>query len=144
VRDRALFRDFFRRELKALSREASGPGVGVRASDRAAHRLSLRVHHRVSPGRFSNEALAFVAVRWPWLAAQEGIQRGATKASQGTPSLIRKSHSRTRLVIYASVSATLVLQLAGYLLCSSPRRLRRHCTGGAADRTSAWVVLGIA
>src|SRR5438270_342852 len=60
--------------------------------------------------------LAFVAVAlWPWLAAQEGLQR-ATVSLAGYSGLIRKVAFPHELVVYASVAATLALQLAGYLV----------------------------
>ena len=59
--------------------------------------------------------LIFVAVAlWPWLAAQEGLQRGTL--SIGTHAgLIRKVAFPHEIVVYASVAATLTLQLVGYL-----------------------------
>jgi lipopolysaccharide transport system permease protein len=59
--------------------------------------------------------LIFVAIAlWPWLAAQEGLQRGTL--SIGTHAgLIRKVAFPHEIVVYASVAATLTLQLVGYL-----------------------------
>jgi ABC-type polysaccharide/polyol phosphate export permease len=60
--------------------------------------------------------LAFVAVAlWPWLAAQEALQRG-TVSIAGYAGLIRKVAFPHELIVYASVAATLVLQLVGYLV----------------------------
>lgn len=60
--------------------------------------------------------LAFVAVAlWPWLAVQESIQRGVTSLGSYS-SLIRKVAFQHEIVIYASVSATLLLQFAGYVV----------------------------
>jgi ABC-type polysaccharide/polyol phosphate export permease len=60
--------------------------------------------------------LIFVAIAlWPWLAAQEGLQRGTL--SIGTHAgLIRKVAFPHEIVVYASVAATFALQLAGYLV----------------------------
>jgi homopolymeric O-antigen transport system permease protein len=60
--------------------------------------------------------LLFVAVAlWPWLAAQEAIQRAALSIA-GYSGLIRKVAFPHELIVYASVAGTLVLQFAGYLL----------------------------
>ena len=117
VRDRALFLNFFRRELKT---RYLGSVSGLAWA--FIHPLVLLiVYHFVfttvfRTERFGNESfLAFVAVAlWPWLAAQEGIQRGATSLGSYA-GLIRKVAFPHELVVYASVCATLVLQLAGYL-----------------------------
>ena len=117
VRDRALFLNFFRRELKT---RYLGSVTGLAWA--FVHPLMLLiVYHFVftmifRTERFGNESfLAFVAVAlWPWLAAQEGIQRGATSLASYA-GLIRKVAFPHEIVVYASVSATLVLQLAGYL-----------------------------
>ncbi len=117
VRDRALFANFFRRELKT---RYLGSITGLAWA--FVHPLVLLVvYHFVfttifRAERFGNESfLAFVAVAlWPWLAAQEGIQRGATSLV-GYAGLIRKVAFPHELIVFASVCATLVLQLAGYL-----------------------------
>ena len=60
--------------------------------------------------------LLFVAVAlWPWLAAQEALQRG-TVSIASYAGLIRKVAFRHELIVYASVAATLALQFAGYLV----------------------------
>ena len=60
--------------------------------------------------------LLFVAVAlWPWLAAQEALQRG-TVSIASYAGLIRKVAFRHELIIYASVASTLALQFAGYLV----------------------------
>ena len=51
---------------------------------------------------------------WPWLAAQEGLQR-ATVSLANYAGLIRKVAFPHELVVYASIAATLALQFAGYL-----------------------------
>jgi ABC-type polysaccharide/polyol phosphate export permease len=118
VRDRALFTNFFRRELKT---RYLGSVSGLAWA--FVHPLILLiVYHFVfttvfRTERFGNESfLAFVAVAlWPWLAAQEGIQRGATSLTNYA-GLIRKVAFPHELVVYASVCATLVLQFAGYVV----------------------------
>jgi ABC-type polysaccharide/polyol phosphate export permease len=60
--------------------------------------------------------LLFVAVAlWPWLAAQEALQRG-TVSIASYAGLIRKVAFPHELIVYASVAATLALQFAGYLV----------------------------
>ena len=113
----ALFANFFRREL--FSRylgSVSGLAWAL------LHPLALlAVYHFVFTTVFRTGAmngksfLIFVAVAlWPWLAAQEGLQRGTTSIA-GHAGLIRKVAFPHELVVYASVAATLTLQLVGYL-----------------------------
>src|SRR5581483_11517752 len=66
---------------------------------------------------FAGESfLAFVAVAlWPWLAAQEALQRGVVSLT-GYAGMIRKVAFPHELVVLASVCATFALQLAGYLV----------------------------
>jgi len=117
ARDRALYVNFFRRELTT---RYLGSVTGLAWA--FIHPLVLLVvYHFVfttifKAERFGNESfLAFVAVAlWPWLAAQEGIQRGATSLGSYA-GLIRKVAFPNELVVYASISATLALQLAGYV-----------------------------
>ncbi len=117
ARHRALFANFFRREL--FSRylgSVSGLAWAL------LHPLALlAVYHFVFTTVFragpvdGKSFLIFVAIAlWPWLAAQEGLQRGTT--SIGTHAgLIRKVAFPHEIVVYASVAATLTLQLVGYL-----------------------------
>jgi ABC-type polysaccharide/polyol phosphate export permease len=117
ARARALYRNFLRRELFT---RYLGSVTGLAWA--FVHPLVLLVvYHFVfttvfKTERFGNESfLAFVAVAlWPWLAAQEGIQRGATSLGNYA-GLIRKVAFPHELVVYASVSATLILQFAGYV-----------------------------
>jgi lipopolysaccharide transport system permease protein len=117
ARFQALYRNFLRRELFT---RYLGSVAGVAWA--FAHPLILLVvYHFVfttvfKTQRFGDESfLAFVAVAlWPWLAAQEGIQRGATSLGSYA-GLIRKVAFPNEIVVYASVSATLMLQFAGYL-----------------------------
>jgi len=97
--------------------------------------------------RFGNESfLAFVAVAlWPWLAAQEGIQRGATSLGSYA-GLIRKVAFPHELVVYASVAATLALQLAGYLVVLLVLRAFGepiHLTG-LVVALPLWVIMAVA
>ena len=118
ARERALFRNFFRREL--FSRYL-GTFTGLAWA--LVHPLALLAVYsfvfttvfRAGPmdGR---HFVVFVAVAlWPWLAAQEALQRG-TVAIAAYAGLIRKVAFPHEIVVYASVAATLVLQLAGYVV----------------------------
>jgi len=117
VRNRALFRNFFQRELAT---RYLGSVTGLAWA--LLHPLALLgVYWFVftmvfRAGGFGGHSfLAFVAVAlWPWLAAQEAIQRG-TVSLASYAGLIRKVAFPHELVVYASVTATLALHFAGYL-----------------------------
>jgi lipopolysaccharide transport system permease protein len=118
ARDRALFRNFYRRELTTrYLGSVSGFAWAL------VHPLALlAVYHFVfttvfrTTGFAGQSFLAFVAVAlWPWLAAQEALQRG-TVSLAGYAGLIRKVAFPHEIVVYASVTATLTLHLAGYLV----------------------------
>jgi ABC-type polysaccharide/polyol phosphate export permease len=116
-RNRALFTNFFRRELTS---RYLGSATGLAWA--LMHPLALlAVYHFVftmvfRAGSYDGRSfLLFVAVAlWPWLAAQEGLQR-ATVSLVGYAGLIRKVAFPHELVVYASVASTLALQFAGYL-----------------------------
>ena len=118
ARHRALFANFFHREL--FSRYL-GSISGLAWA--FVHPLALlAVYHFVFTTVFragpmdGKSFLLFVAVAlWPWLAAQEALQRG-TVSIASYAGLIRKVAFRHELVVYASVASTLVLQFAGYLV----------------------------
>jgi ABC-type polysaccharide/polyol phosphate export permease len=115
-RDRALFANFYRRELKT---RYLGSVTGLAWA--FIHPLALlAVYHFVfttvfrASGFAGESFLSFVAIAlWPWLAAQEGIQRGATSLA-GYAGLIRKVAFPHELIVYAAVGSTLTLQFAGY------------------------------
>jgi ABC-type polysaccharide/polyol phosphate export permease len=117
ARNRALFRIFFRRELTA---RYLGSITGL-AWALLHPLLLLAVYHFVfttslrTTGFGSQSFLSFVAAAlWPWLAAQEALQRG-TVSLAGYAGLIRKVAFPHEIIVFASVAATLALQLAGYL-----------------------------
>ena len=118
ARHRALFGNFFHREM--FSRYL-GSISGLAWA--FVHPLALlAVYHFVFTTVFragpmdGKSFLLFVAVAlWPWLAAQEALQRG-TVSIASYAGLIRKVAFRHELVVYASVAATLALQFAGYLV----------------------------
>jgi lipopolysaccharide transport system permease protein len=116
-RARLLFNNFFRRELTT---RYLGSMTGLAWA--LLHPLALLgVYGFVfttvfrTTGFAGQSFLAFVAVAlWPWLAAQEGLQR-ATVSLAGYAGLIRKVAFPHEIVVYASVAATLTLQFAGYV-----------------------------
>lgn len=117
ARNRALFRNFYRRELTT---RYLGSVTGLAWA--LLHPLALLgVYWFVftmvfRAGGFGGQSfLTFVAVAlWPWLAAQEALQRG-TVCLVSYAGLIRKVAFPHELVVYASVAATLSLHFAGYL-----------------------------
>ena len=117
-RERALFANFFRREFFA---RYLGSVSGLAWA--FLHPLALlAVYHFVFTSVFragsmnGKSFLTFVAVAlWPWLAAQEALQRG-TVSIAAYAGLIRKVAFPHELIVYASVAATLVLQFLGYLV----------------------------
>jgi len=117
-RNRALFVNFFRREL--VTRYLGSSSALLWAFLQPL--LLLAVYHFVFTSVFRASAfdgtsfLLFVAVAlWPWLAAQEGLSR-ATVVVPAYGALIRKVAFPHEIVVYASVAATFALQLAGYLV----------------------------
>ena len=148
AQQRALFANFFHREL--FSRYL-GSVSGLAWA--FVHPLALlAVYHFVFTTVFRAGAmngksfLLFVAVAlWPWLAAQEALQR-ATVSIASYAGLIRKVAFPHELVVYASVAATLVLQFAGYLvvlvvlaLFGEPVRFE-----GLVLAVPLWLILAIA
>jgi homopolymeric O-antigen transport system permease protein len=148
ARHRTLFANFFRREL--FSRylgSISGLAWAL------LHPLALlAVYHFVFTTVFragpvnGKSFLIFVAVAlWPWLAAQEALQRG-TVSIAAHAGLIRKVAFPHEIVVYASVAATLALQLVGYLgvlivlaLFGEPVHFE-----GLLIALPLWIVLGVA
>jgi ABC-type polysaccharide/polyol phosphate export permease len=117
-RERALFANFFGRELRT---RYLGSATGLAWA--LVHPLALLgVYHFVFTsifrvGGFHGQSfLAFVAVAlWPWLAAQEALQRG-TVSLANYAGLIRKAAFPHETIVYASVTATFALQFAGYVV----------------------------
>ena len=116
-RSRALFANFYRRELTA---RYLGSVTGLAWA--LLHPLALLgVYYFVftkvfRAGGFGGTSfLVFVAVAlWPWLAAQEALQR-ATVSVGNYAGLIRKVAFPHELIVYASVAATFTLHFVGYL-----------------------------
>jgi ABC-type polysaccharide/polyol phosphate export permease len=147
-RNRALLHNFFRREIRT---RYLGSATGLAWA--LVHPLALlAVYHFVfttvfrAGGFHGHSFLLFVAVAlWPWLAAQEALQR-ATVSLAGYAGLIRKVAFPHELVVYASVGATLVLQFAGYVavlvvlaLIGEPVHFE-----GLLLAIPLWIVMGVA
>ena len=144
----ALFVQFFRRE--ATTRYL-GSVTGLAWA--LVHPIALlAVYHFVftsifrATGFAGSSFLAFVAVAlWPWLAAQEAIQRAAV-CVPGYGGLIRKVAFPHEVVVYASVAATLALHFVGYLVVLAALR----ATGepihleGLLVAVPLWAVMAIA
>lgn len=97
-------------------------------------------------GTANSSFLSFVAVAlWPWLAAQEAMQRGATSIG-GYAALIRKVAFPHELIVYASVAGTLLLQLAGYLLVIAVLTLLGEPVhpAGLLLAIPLWILMGFA
>src|SRR5687767_243810 len=115
---RALFRNFFARELRTRYLGSSTGLVWALIHPLALLGVYWFVFTTVfRAGNFGSQSfLAFVAVGlWPWLAAQEALSR-ATVSLAGYAGLIRKAAFPQEAIVYASVAATLALNLAGYVL----------------------------
>jgi ABC-type polysaccharide/polyol phosphate export permease len=148
ARRRALFSNFFRREF--FSRYlGSVSGLAWAFLNPIA---LLAVYHFVFTTVFhagpmeGKSFLLFVAVAlWPWLAAQEALQRG-TSSIAAYAGLIRKVAFPHELIVYASVAATFALQFIGYLvvlvvlaLFGEPVRFQ-----GLLLAIPIWIVLALA
>ncbi|MDQ6621140.1 MAG: ABC transporter permease [Pseudomonadota bacterium] len=147
-RNRALFLNFFRRELTT---RYLGSTTGLLWA--LLHPLALLgVYHFVFTTVFRTRGfgdqsfLLFVAVAlWPWLAAQEGLQR-ATVSLPNYAGLIRKVAFPHELAVYASVAATFALHFTGYVfvlvvlaLFGEPVQFQ-----GLLLAIPVWIVLAIA
>lgn len=147
-RNAALFVNFFRRELTT---RYLGSTTGLLWA--LLHPLALLgVYHFVfttvfrTRGFGAQSFLLFVAVAlWPWLAAQEGLQRG-TVSLANYAGLIRKVAFPHELAVYASVAATFALHFVGYVfvlivlaLFGEPVRFE-----GLVLAIPVWLVLAIA
>ena len=145
---RALFAQFFRRE--ATTRYL-GSVTGLAWA--LVHPIALlAVYHFVFTSIFratesvGSSFLAFVAVAlWPWLAAQEAIQRAAV-CVPGYGGLIRKVAFPHEVVVYASVAATLALHFVGYVVVLAVLRVvgKPVTLVGLLAALPLWMVMAIA
>jgi lipopolysaccharide transport system permease protein len=148
ARERALFSNFLRRELYSrYLGSVSGLAWAL------LHPLALLAVYwfvfttvfRAGPMR-GQDFLPFVAVAlWPWLAAQEALQRG-TGSIGAYAGLIRKVAFPHEIVVYASVAATLTLQFAGYIAVLIALRLFGEPVHfeGLLVAVPLWIVLALA
>ena len=116
-RDRALLANFLRRELTTRYLGSVTGFAWALLSPLALLAVYYFVFTHIfrTTGIAGPSFLAFVAVAlWPWLAAQEALQRGAVSIP-GYGGMIRKVAFPHELIVLASVAATFVLQFAGYL-----------------------------
>jgi len=125
ARDRALFVNFFLRELTTRYL-GSVTGFAWALLNPLA---LLAVYHFVfthifrATGFAGQSFLAFVAVAlWPWLAAQEALQRGVVSLA-GYAGMIRKVAFPHEIVVLASVAATFTLQFIGYVAILAALRI---------------------
>jgi ABC-type polysaccharide/polyol phosphate export permease len=147
ARARALFANFLKRELTTRYLGSLGLVWAL------LHPLALlAVYHFVfttvlRASAYNGQSfVVFVAVAlWPWLAAQEAMQRAAVSIGNYA-GLIRKVAFPHELVVYASVAATLLLQFVGYVLVlavligiGEPVHLE-----GLLLAVPLWIVMGIA
>ena len=117
ARDRALFANFLRRELTTRYLGSVTGFAWALLSPLALLGVYYFVFTHIfrATGFAGQSFLAFVAVAlWPWLAAQEALQRGAISIA-GYAGMIRKVAFPHEIVVLASVAATFLLQFAGYL-----------------------------
>ena len=148
ARERALFVNFFRRELTTRYL-GSVTGFAWALLNPLA---LLAVYHFVfthifrATGFAGPSFLAFVAVAlWPWLAAQEALQRG-TVSLAGYAGMIRKVAFPHEIVVFASVAATFALQFIGYVAILVVLRIAGepvHLAGLVAT-VPVWITLLVA
>jgi ABC-type polysaccharide/polyol phosphate export permease len=97
-------------------------------------------------GLATGSFLAFVAVAlWPWLAAQEALQRGTVSLASYS-GLIRKAAFPHATIVHASVAATLALQFAGYVVVLAVLRVLGEPVRleGLLLAVPLWLVMAIA
>jgi ABC-type polysaccharide/polyol phosphate export permease len=144
-RDRALFVNFFRRELTTRYLGSVTGFAWALLNPLALLGVYYFVFtHIFRATGFAGESfLAFVAVAlWPWLAAQEALQRGAVSLA-GYSGMIRKVAFPHEIVVLASVSATFALQFVGYLAILAVLRVAGEPihASGLAVAILTWLIL---
>ncbi|MCB1886651.1 MAG: ABC transporter permease [Rhodocyclaceae bacterium] len=115
-----LFREFLLREIS--SRYVGSVFGGVWALIQPLFQLAIysfvfRVIFAVRfPELQQHSFTTFVACAlWPWMAFQEGLQRG-THAISGNASLIKKVAFRRELLVLAAVSSIFLVHLTGFVV----------------------------
>jgi lipopolysaccharide transport system permease protein len=125
ARARALFRNFYARELRTRYLGSSSGFAWAIIHPIAQLGVYWFVFTNVfrAPAFGTQSFLAFVAVAlWPWLAAQEAMSR-ATVSLASYAGLIRKAAFAQETIVFASVAATFTLHFAGYLVVLTLLRL---------------------
>jgi lipopolysaccharide transport system permease protein len=144
-RDRALLANFLRRELTTRYLGSVTGFAWALLSPLALLAVYYFVFTHIfrATGFAGPSFLAFVAVAlWPWLAAQEALQRGAVSIA-GYGGMIRKVAFPHELIVLASVAATFLLQFAGYLAILAVLRIAGEPihVRGLLVAVPVWVVL---
>ena len=117
ARNRALLVNFFRRELTTrYLGSVTGLAWALLSPLALLAVYDFVFTHIFKATSFAGTSfIAFVAVAlWPWLAAQESIQR-ATVSLAGYAGMIRKVAFPHEIIVLASVFASMTLQFAGYV-----------------------------
>lgn len=117
---RWLFLNFFQREVK---NRYAGSITGIfwalihPVALLAVYAMVFSTIFRVKfPELEGHGFVVFVAVAlWPWMAFQEGIQRGMT-AVQNNAGLVKKVAFPHEMLVHAAVAATFAIHLAGMML----------------------------
>lgn len=117
-RRRGLFVGFLRRELTTRYAGTLAGGLWALAQPvllLAIYAFVFRVVFRVQvPDLGGNSYLALVAcVLWPWMAFQEGVQRG-TVAVVNNADLVRKVAFPRELLVMAAVAGSFIVHFGGF------------------------------
>ena len=148
ARNRALLVNFFRRELTTrYLGSISGLAWALLSPLALLAVYQFVFTHIFKATAFAGQSfIAFVAVAlWPWLAAQEALQRGALCLASYA-GMIRKVAFPHEIVVLASVFATFSLQFAGYVAVLGVLAIAGepiHLTG-LVVAVPVWLVLVIA
>lgn len=129
-RHRWLWLGFVRREVASRYLGSVGGMVWALLHPMALLAIYALLFQAVFKVRFAEldhfPFVVFVAsTLWPWMAFQEGVMRG-TQAVVQNAALVKKVVFPHELLVYASVSATFVVQLVGYALVCGVLRLLGH------------------
>jgi len=147
ARNRALLVNFFRRELTTrYLGSVTGLAWALLSPLALLAVYQFVFTHIFKATSFAGQSfLAFVAVAlWPWLAAQEALQRG-TVSLASYAGMIRKVAFPHEIVVLASVCATFALQFAGYLAVLAVLVLAREPIhlAGLVVAIPVWLILVI-
>jgi len=121
--DWVLLRAFFLREIRNRYAESIGGGLWTLFHPLVLLGIYALVFRTIFQVRFpelgQHAFVEFVAVAlWPWLAFQEGIQRGA-QTIRAHAGLVKKVSFPNELLVVSTVSATFSVHLAGFAIVLS-------------------------